>query len=570
MSLRQLPLPRTRRCARGAVSVMAALLIATVAIAALVSIDVGHVFMRQRQLQNMVDLAAMSAAQQLKRADSPTMATPDQTQLNNAVLGTVANISAKNGYPSGSALGCGEATGGKADAMTACLGMWDPTANAAPRYFSANYAPEKESPNAVRVQATQTVPILFVLPGGAGRQLYAEAVASGSPPVASFTLGSGVLTADTAKSLLAPLLGNALAASIDWNGLLNTTVTVDQLRLQAKAGTVQGLLGTTMALGDFYALVLDAAGRNRVLDAWLQGVPATLGISAAAATVKLNQLLDLDLLAPTGSSAAQVGLNVAHLILAGAQVASANAALSATVPIPALPLGLGGATASLKVISPPVTAVGPARQLSDGSWQTSAHTSQVSLKVSAEVNVGALAPLANIKLTLPLHISVGKARANLKALQCAARPEDRLAILEVKPSVLTVCLTDQCTASKVSIGQASALTIPLLDLVVVDDPQTRSIGQEVKDIALAPGGHKPLQSDTPLTGILTQVLALKVAPEVVGVQVLPTMDFSAILLPVIAPLDTLLTSLLLSLGIQLGTADLWLHSIDCNNSELVY
>ncbi|PZX22408.1 conserved exported hypothetical protein [Cupriavidus phytorum] len=568
MSLRQPPVPRTRRSARGAVSVMAAVLIATVAIAALVSIDVGHVFMRQRQLQNMVDLAAMSAAQQLKRADSPTMATPDQTNLNNAVLGTVANISAKNGYPAGSALGCGEATGGKADAMMACLGMWDPAVNAAPRHFTSTYTADKESPNAVRVQATQTVPILFVLPGGAGRQLYAEAVASGSPPVASFSLGSGVLTADTAKSVLAPLLGNALAASIDWNGLLNTTVTLDQLRIQAKAGTVQGLLGTTVALADFYALILEAAGRNRVVDAWVLNVPAKLG--AAAATVRLDQLLDLDLLAPTGSSAAQVGLNVAQLILAGAQVASANAALSATVPVPALPLGLGGATASLKVISPPVTAVGPARQLSDGSWQTSANTSQVSLKVSAEINVGALAPLANIKLNLPLHISVGKARANLKALQCAARPEDRLAILEVKPSVLTVCMTDQCTASKVSIGQASALTIPLLDLVVVDDPKTRSIGQEVTDVALAPGGHKSLQSDTPLTGILTQVLALKVAPEVMGVQVLPTMDFSAILLPVIAPLDTLLTSLLLSLGIRLGNADLWVHSIDCNNAELVY
>ena len=177
MSLHQPRLRRAPRSARGAISVMAALLIATVAIAALVSIDVGHVFMRQRQLQNMVDLAAMSAAQQLKRADSAA-------NLNAAVLGTVRNIGAKNGYPSGIAMGCGDATGGSADAMTACLGVWDP-ASGGPRHFSAAYNPAQVSPNAVRVQATQTVPILFVINGGGGRQLFAESIASGSPPVAA-------------------------------------------------------------------------------------------------------------------------------------------------------------------------------------------------------------------------------------------------------------------------------------------------------------------------------------------------------------------------------------------------
>ncbi|MGN5480341.1 pilus assembly protein TadG-related protein [Cupriavidus basilensis] len=78
----------------GAVSTMAVILTATVVFAALLSIDVGHVFFRQRQLQDMVDLAALSGAQQLKLATTAT-------QQSAGVLGTVQNIGRQNGYPSG-------------------------------------------------------------------------------------------------------------------------------------------------------------------------------------------------------------------------------------------------------------------------------------------------------------------------------------------------------------------------------------------------------------------------------------------------------------------------------------
>ncbi len=173
---------RTIARERGAVSTMAVILTATVVFAALLSIDVGHVFFRQRQLQNMVDLAALSGAQQLKLATTAA-------QQSAGVLGTVQNIGRQNGYPSGISVGCANASAGNADAMTTCLGVWDPAYSSGSdtaRHFNAAYDPATLSPNAVRVQATQTVPILFVVPGGRSRQLHAEAIASGSPPVAAF------------------------------------------------------------------------------------------------------------------------------------------------------------------------------------------------------------------------------------------------------------------------------------------------------------------------------------------------------------------------------------------------
>ncbi|WP_240804787.1 TadG family pilus assembly protein [Cupriavidus oxalaticus] len=553
---------RARPAAGGAISVMAALLIATVAIAALVSIDVGHVFMRQRQLQNMVDLAAMSAAQQLKQAASAD-------RLNTAVRATVSNIGAQNGYPSGIALGCADAAAGNADGMTACVGVWDP-ASGGPRHFSAAYDATRVSPNAVRVQATQTVPILFVLSGGSGRQLRAEAIASGSPPVAAFSLGTGLLDVSTANSMLSWLLGSTVQLSaVDWQGLANSTVTLDQLRLQAEAGTVDELLKTSLSLRDYYALVLGAANRDVLLTTMLGSPPTALGAAGAGAAVSLDQLLQLGVLAPAASSAAEVGLNVAQLLVLGAQVARGDAA--ATLPLDvAMPAGLGGLSGNLRLIQPPVMAAGPARKLSDApvTWQTSARSAQVEVALAAQVSSGPLGPLLGVQLNVPLHLSAAQAQADLTSLRCAASPADRRATLQVTPSVVSACLSAQCAGGKVKIGTASALMIPLLDLVVVDDPKQRSSAG--REVTLAPGGHQQVGTADPIGGIFSQVLALEVKPELLGAPLPLNLNLGPLLVPLGTALDALVPPLLASLGIQLGTADLWLHSIDCNNSELVY
>ncbi len=562
MSLRQPRLRRAPRSARGAISVMAALLIATVAIAALVSIDVGHVFMRQRQLQNMVDLAAMSAAQQLKRADSPA-------NLNAAVLGTVRNIGAKNGYPSGIAMDCGDATGGGADVMTACVGVWDP-ASSGPRHFSAAYNPAQVSPNAVRVQATQTVPILFVINGGGGRQLFAESIASGSPPVAAFSLGTGLLDVSTANSMLSVLLGNTVTLSlVDWQGLVNTTVTLDQLRLKAGVGTVDQLLNTSLNLRDFYALVLGAAGRDALLTTMLGSPPTALGASGAAATVSLARLLDLGVMAPAASSAVEVGLNVAQLLLASAQVARGDTAVALPLNIPKLPLGLGGISANLRVIEPPVTAAGPARQLSSNpdSWQTTASSSQVKLTLMLQITANILKPVLDANLNVPLYLDVANANSDLTKLQCAANPGDRRATMHVKSGLVTACLTDGCTGSDVVLGQAKLGLFDIAEVIATDVPRYGStVGQEV---TLAPGGHVQVGTADPFGGLFSQALALKVRTKLLGILSVP-IDLGPLLAPVGAALDALIPPLLASLGIQLGTADLWVHSIDCNNAELVY
>lgn len=553
---------RWRAASRGGVSVMAALLIATVAIAALVSIDVGHLFVRQRHLQKMVDLAAMSAAQQLKQAASTE-------QLSGAVLGTVSHIGAKNGYPAGFAMNCAEPAEGAGDTMSVCLGTWDP-ALGGPRHFAAIGNDNNVQPNAVRVHATQTVPLLFVFSGGGGRQLRAEAIANASPPAAAFSVGTGLLDVDTANSMLSWLLGNTVRLSaVDWQGLADATVTLDQLRVQAQVGTVDELLNTSLSLGDFYALLLRAASRDALLTALLGGGLANAGVGGVDATVSLGELLHLGAQAPVGTSAADVSLGVAELLLAAAQVARGDAAIALPVNVQ-LPLGLGGLSASVRIIEPPVQAAGPARKISESpvKWRTSATSQQIEVILNAKVSSGALGPLLGVELNVPVHLAVAHAQADLTALQCAAGPSDRRATIHVTPSLVRACLTNNCEGGEVKIGSASALLIPLLDLVVVDDPKSRSTAGQ--DVVLAPGQHEIVASPNPISGVFSQLLALQVKPQLLGVPLPLSVDLSPLLVPLGSALDNIVTPLLAGLGIQLGITDVWLHGIECNNAELVY
>lgn len=143
-----------RRGQRGAIGVLGALLLATVAIGSLVSIDVGHVFYRQRQLQKIADMAALAGAQQLKQAAAAATVSAN-------VLSATQSAGAQNDYAGTATANCSAAGSSDADGMRVCLGVWDPaysTGSDTARHFNAGYDTTKLSANAVQVVVTQTVP----------------------------------------------------------------------------------------------------------------------------------------------------------------------------------------------------------------------------------------------------------------------------------------------------------------------------------------------------------------------------------------------------------------------------
>lgn len=563
---------------RGAVSAMAVMLMATIGVAALVSIDIGYVFYGQRQLQKMADLAAVSGAQQLKRA-------ADLATTSASVLAAVQGTAAQNGYTPAVTTSCGDVASGAADGMRTCLGLWDPgnPANGdSKRHFNAGYNPATVSPNAVRVQATMTLPVLFVFPGSSGRQLRAEAIAAGSPPVASFSLGSGLVDVNTANGLLGALLGPNVVvkfSAADWSGLVGSQISLEQLRIAAGVGTIDQLLGLQLSLRDFYALVLKAANRDALLSTAL-GTPATtLGVGGVGAAVSLAKLLDLGVLAPAASSAAEVGLNVASLIALAAQIARGDSSVALTLPTLNVP-GILSASSRLLVIEPPQVAVGPVRQTSGSTqWITTASTGQLGVDVNVQATTIKLGALVDVSVQLPLRVRAATATADLTGLQCAADATQRRATIDLAPRVADLCIADPdggkgCAAvgKPVTLGSVNVLGIPLAALTGYVNTVSGATPTK-SSVTLAPGGTQTMQAPIPVATLvkgLLDSLELNLAVLSLPLPVVKTDILSPLLAPVGSLLDQLLSATLPALGIRLGNADLWMNGIDCNNAELVY
>jgi len=557
---------RTRAQSRGAVSILMVVLLATIGMAALVSIDVGHVFYRQRQLQSVADMAALAAAQQLRRADTNAVMTE-------RALAAAQASGTQNGFSGAAREDCGTSAGGE-DGMTVCAGVWDPndaTAAAGGRHFRGGYDPTRMSPNAVRVVVSQTVPILFGLPGGEGRRLRAEAIGNASPPVAAFSVGSGLLNFESSRSALALLLGNTISLSAsDWQGLVNTTVTLDQLRLKAGVGTVDELLNAGLSLSQFYALVLGAANKESLLNAMLGGMPAIIDARALAAGLNVGRVLDLGVLAPAMSSAADVGLNVAELLMLAAQVANRGAAVDLAGAVPLLP----GSQLALRIVEPPRMAVGPVRRSTTDpmGWETTARTSQVDLGI--KLQLGAEAEGESELLNLPLRVELATARTALTGLRCSAARADRRATLNTVTTAAKVCLASEDLAQ---CAESDVVLVNALILKVIASPKQQTVSGTSMTSTLAPGEQTSTTSPGQLAA-LVEALARNLDVKVRVNLILTTLNLDLKLGGIVSALSSVIFSvlgptldgLLAALGIQLSNADLWVHDVDCDNTRLVY
>ncbi|WP_279633796.1 TadG family pilus assembly protein [Cupriavidus gilardii] len=557
---------RTRAHSRGAVSILMVVLLATIGMAALVSIDVGHVFYRQRQLQSVADMAALAAAQQLRRADT------NAAMIERAVVAAQASAT-QNGFTGPTREDCGASTGGE-DGMVVCAGIWDPNDTAAAsdgRHFRAGYDPTRLSPNAARVVVSQTVPILFGLPGGEGRRLRAEAIGNASPPVAAFSVGSGLLNFESSRSALALLLGNSISLSaVDWQGLVDTRVTLDQLRLEAGVGTVDELLDAGLSLSQFYALVLRAANKESLLNAMLGGMPAIIDARALAAGLTVGRVLDLGVLAPAMSSAADVGLNVAELLMLAAQAANRGAAIDLAGAVPLAP----GTQLKLSIVEPPRMAVGPVKRSAADpmGWQTTARTSQVNLGL--KLQLGAETEGESGLLNLPLRVELATAQTALTGLRCSAARSDRQATLDTVTTAAKVCLArgdlTQCADSDVVLVDA-------LLLKVIASPKQQTLSGASMTSTLAPGEQTSTASRGQLAA-LVEGLARNLDVKVSVSLILTTLNLDLKLGDIVSALSSVvfgllgptLDGLLAALGIQLSNADLWVHDVDCDNTRLVY
>ena len=330
---------------RGAIGLMAAVTLGMVLLFMLLVVDSGRLYLEQRKLQRVADMAVLEAVS----LGGTCGATPPSAQ-------SLAETNAKrnNFIPGGVqklAVTCGTL---KTDSATQV------------RVFTAS----SSQSDAIRVIATTTVPTsvaggLWSLINGkfeTKTNLTASAVgATPGPTLAQISIRTTLASVDTSQSpllnnLFTGLLGGNVAISaVGWDGLVKADINLLQymnqlaINLGVDAGNYTQLLKTNVTVTQLIKAAATVATLNgATLD--VQTALTNLQVAAIKDTaLKVGDLLQLQ----TGTSSAglDTNLNLFSLIQAAIQIANKNNAVAITLPVNVL--GLAKVTTTVKVIEPP-------------------------------------------------------------------------------------------------------------------------------------------------------------------------------------------------------------------------
>lgn len=385
----RLPGPRRQR---GAIGLMAVLTLGLALLFMLVVIDTGRLYMEQRKLQRVVDMAALEAASRGGTCTAGATAVAYATQS-----------AIRNGFPLPDAkrtldAACGTLVVG-ADHL---------------RTFSADPSQNE----VIRVLVTQSVPrsiaagVGALFAGAAAPPdviLSAKAVAAAAPPVAALTIRSTLLSVDTSRSaLLNQLFGGLLGGNLNiavagWDGLMNTQIGLldylDRLKIDVGLTTAgyDQLLGSTLDVSQLIQTAIHVLDPNGTLaaSATLSGLQE-LKIAAGTTEVVLGDMLHIE----SGSqvSALDVDLQLFDLIESVVQLANKKNGLVAQLPINLA--GLAQITARIQVLEPPqMSAIGnPQKAMLDplGPDRIYVRTAQLRTLLSINLPVlDAIIPLVN-------------------------------------------------------------------------------------------------------------------------------------------------------------------------------
>ena len=334
---------------RGAIGLMAAVTLGMVLLFMLLVVDSGRLYLEQRKLQRVADMAALEVVSRGGNClTTPTTAQDYANQnakINNFTLGDDQKISAV----------CGTLS---TDHVTQL------------RKFTP--IPSSTTPSdSIQVIATTTVPTsvagglwsLFSKDGfDTNTSLTASAVGARSgPTLAQISIRTTMASVDTTQSpllnnLFTGLLGGNVAISaVGWDGLVKTDINLlkylNQLavNLNVKAGDYTALLNTNATITELIKAAAKVAEPN---SATLEVQTALANLQVAAIKdppIRIGDLLQIQ----TGNSTAgmDANLNLFSAIQAAIQIANKNNAVTASLPVDVL--GLAEVTTTIKVIEPP-------------------------------------------------------------------------------------------------------------------------------------------------------------------------------------------------------------------------
>lgn len=329
----------------GAIGLMAALTLGMVLIFMLLVVDGGRLYLEQRKLQRVADMAVLEAVSRGGScAATPSTATLYATQS-----------AARNSFvPAGTQQTLNAACGTLVTVNQLRTFQLDPSKSDAIRVIATNIIPTSIAGGVWDLVSKGTL--------STTTKLTASAVGSRpGPTLAQISIRTTLATVNTSQSpllnnLFSGLLGgNVSISAVGWDGLAKANINLLQylnqlaINLGVNAGDYTTLLNTNVTVTQLIKAAASVATLNgATLD--VQTALANLQVAAINNTpLKVGDLLKLQ----TGTSSAglDTDLNLFSLIQAAIQIANKNNAVAVSLPINIL--GLAKVTTTVKVIEPP-------------------------------------------------------------------------------------------------------------------------------------------------------------------------------------------------------------------------
>ena len=286
--------------------------------------------------------------------------------------------------------------------------------------------------NAVLVSYTRNEPISMLLPqsvfGGISLSVNA---AVRKEVVATVSAAGGTVGVGGDATLLGSLLGVVLNQPgfsldpTDLNSLENATVQLGDLLTATGVNDLVDLLD--LDASELAAVIRDVGTATAPVADLLDGIVTAQGID----TIKVGDIISVveNASVPASSEFPVYDLVISLVLnLAEQQQAGAGGLLSLPLNINNLSVPLianiNTVDLGLNVGEPPTVAVGPARQDEDGEWVTRFYAPDVTLQLSAQVellpiNLGPLLSLSLADLTVPLAVNAGGGEGQLISADCA-------------------------------------------------------------------------------------------------------------------------------------------------------
>ncbi|WP_192738598.1 pilus assembly protein TadG-related protein [Bradyrhizobium sp. OAE829] len=546
---------RFRADERGNIAIMGAGLMVLVIGCTALAVDLGTIFADRRRTQSTADLAAMVAA----------------SNLSNAVNAATATV-VKNNYPASSMV--------KLE-----LGTY--TANSAVSPQTRFATPGTGTANAARVTLNTQTPLYFarVFTGTNQFTIKTSATAS-STATASFAIGSRLLSVNNGliNAMLGATLGTNLSLSVmDYEALVSARIdaldflTALATRINLTGATYDSVLTSNVTISDIIAAALtthQAANGANAATAALSTI--SQAVSNSTTKIKPGSLVDAGPYAnlPTGQKAkVGVGVSALDLVSATGQVANGTNQIATSVNL-GLP-GIAGASLTATIGERPVGS----GWITLGTKGASVHTAQTRILLTVQLVGSGAVPVVN----LPLYVEIASGTATLNALNCG-RPNINTSTvtLGVTPGIVDAWIGNVTTAELknfTSKPNPPAATLVNLGAVTVTGRAHAGMGNTTaKNVDFS---YADIQSQvkrtvttTNFTSSLTSSLLGDLSLSVnVGPLGLPVPGLgstvSGILGGATGSIDQLLASVLATLGVGIGQADVWVLGIRCDGAVLV-